>query len=389
MGDAVAPALQSLWQAPIGMIRTHRPGRSFQLTAESVCEGHPDKVCDYIADSILDAYLGNDPASRVAAEALVKSNTAVLAGEITSKATVDREAVVRQAIGEVGYTDPANPFSAESVRVIQLVTQQAREISRGVDRPEQGAGDQGQMFGYATNETPEMMPLPVLLAHRITRQLAADRKSARVGWLGPDGKSQVSVVYEDRVPVAVSNVIVSAQHAADVEAETIHDYVVRTLLPAALGSWFTGQVSVLSNPAGSFVQGGPSADCGLTGRKNIVDTYGGAARHGGGSLSGKDPSKVDRSAAYFARYVARQIVKRDIASRVEIQVAYAIGVADPVSVMVETFGTGDADAADAALGTFDFRPGAIIERLDLLRPFYRRTTNYGHFGRPDDLPWEQ
>lgn len=359
----------------------------YHFASESVCEGHPDKVCDYVADSILDAYLAQDPTSRVACEALAKSDTVVVAGEVTSRRDVDRETVTRQAIRDVGYTDPGVPFCADTVRVLQLVTRQAPEIARSVDAGEQGAGDQGQMFGYATDETPELMPLPILLAHRITRQLAEDRKNNGVDWLGPDGKSQVTVRYEEHRPVAVSGVLVSTQHAANIGPETIRDYVRGTLLPVALGSWSTDETTVLCNPSGSFVQGGPSADCGLTGRKNIVDSYGGAARHGGGSLSGKDPSKVDRSAAYFCRFVARQIVTQEIAHRVEVQVAYAIGVAAPVSLMVDTFGTGDPHAAYALLESFDFRPAAMIERLGLLRPIYRHTTNYGHFGRAG-FPWE-
>lgn len=371
-----------------GMTETSSPPSSrFHFTSESVCEGHPDKICDYIADSVLDAYLAQDPRSRVACEVLAKSDTVVVAGEVTSSGSVDQEAITRQAIREVGYAETAAIFCADTVRVIQLVSCQAPEIARSIDLEGQGAGDQGQMFGYATTETPELMPLPVLLAHRITRQLADDRKSGRVDWLGPDGKAQVTVSYEDHLPVAVSNVVVSTQHASGIGPDTIRAYIDGVLLPRALDSWFTPDILTLCNPSGSFIQGGPTADCGLTGRKNIVDTYGGAARHGGGSLSGKDPSKVDRSAAYFSRYVARQIVKQGIATRAEVQVAYAIGVAAPVSLMVDTFGSGEVSSAQALIDTFDFRPAAIIERLSLLNPIYRQTTNYGHFGRPG-LPWE-
>jgi len=358
------------------------------FTSESVCEGHPDKVCDYVADSILDAYLAQDDRSRVACEALAKHDTVVVAGEITSGASVDREAVTRAAIRDVGYADSTDVFCGDTVQVLQLVTEQAPEIARGVDAAEQGAGDQGLIVGYATSETNELMPVPILLAHRITRQLAEDRKTGRTDWLRPDGKAQVTVTYENGMPVAVSHVLVSAQHLPDVTAVQIRDYVTGTLLPTALGEWFAPTVRVLCNPAGSFIQGGPLVDCGLTGRKNIVDAYGGAAHHGGGALSGKDPSKVDRSAAYFCRNVARQAVKSGLASRVEVQVAYAIGVAEPVSLMVETFGTGDARAVEQLVSGFDFRPAAMIERLGLLRPLYRRTTNYGHFGRPE-LPWEE
>jgi S-adenosylmethionine synthetase len=361
----------------------------YTFTSESVCEGHPDKVCDFVADSILDAYLEQDPTSRVACEALVKSDTLVLAGEITSNGDVDRDAIARAAIRRIGYADPTEVFNADWVKINQLVTEQSPEIARGVDGTEQGAGDQGQMFGYATNETAELMPLPILLAHRVALGLADDRAAGREDWLRPDGKTQVSVVYDrdTRSPLEVSHVVVSAQHSSDVDLKTVQQYVSERLLPRVLGSWFSDETAVLCNPTGSFVQGGPEVDSGLTGRKNNVDTYGGMARHGGGALSGKDPSKVDRSAAYFCRYVARQLVRQGAASRVEVQVAYAIGVAAPVSLSVETFGTGDPAAAQALAATYDFRPRAMIERLDLLRPIYRRTTNYGHFGRPE-LPWE-
>jgi S-adenosylmethionine synthetase len=365
----------------------------FILTSESVTEGHPDKVCDYIADSILDAYLEADASSRVACEVLCKSDVAVLAGEISSAGKVDHEAVVRRAVREIGYTDPAEPFCADTLRVLQFITGQAPEIAQGVDPSrhpggEQGAGDQGTMFGYATDETPELMPLPILLAHRLARGLAEDRRTGACRWLRPDGKTQVSVVYDGGAPIAVSTVLVSAQHAPDVDRRTITDYVAGELAPRILNQWWTPRVRILVNPTGSFAQGGPSADCGLTGRKIIVDTYGGAARHGGGAFSGKDPSKVDRSGAYFCRFVARQIVRQRLARRAEVQIAYAIGVAQPVSVRVETFGTGDEGAAAEFVHKLDLRPAAIIEQLDLLRPMYRQTTNYGHFGKAG-LPWEQ
>ncbi|MGE5618897.1 MAG: methionine adenosyltransferase [Sphingomonadaceae bacterium] len=358
------------------------------LTAESVSEGHPDKVCDFIADSILDAHLAADPRSRVACEVMAKSNLVILAGEVTSAASLDYASTVRRAVRDVGYTDPNEPFCADTLFVQQLITRQSLDIARGVDRQEdQGAGDQGIMFGYATDETPELMPLPILLAHRIARQLAEDRKSGRYPWLRPDAKTQVSVRYEGARPVSVTDVLVSTQHARDFAQEEIHAYVRADLLPRALGSWFDPEIRVKTNPTGSFVQGGPAADCGLTGRKIIVDTYGGAARHGGGAFSGKDPSKVDRSAAYFCRYVARQLVRQGLAKRAEIQVSYAIGVAQPVSISVHTFGTGDERAAESFVRQYDFRPAAIVETLDLLRPIYRQSTNYGHFGRPG-LPWE-
>jgi S-adenosylmethionine synthetase len=361
------------------------------FTSESVTEGHPDKVCDFISDSILDAYLTADKQSRVACETLCKGDIVVLAGEITSRARVEHDSVVREAIRKIGYVHAAESFSALTVKITQLLTQQAPEIASAVMSPgvsSQGAGDQGIMFGYATDETPELMPLPILLAHRLARMLAEDRKTGRIPWLRPDGKTQVSVMYEGNRPQRIATVLVSTQHAADTNLLDIQEYVATNLAPRALGKWYTREQEFIVNPSGSFVNGGPSADCGLTGRKIIVDTYGGAARHGGGAFSGKDPSKVDRSAAYFCRFVARQIVANGIAARAELQVAYAIGRAAPVSVKVDTFGTGDVQAAEEFVSSFDFRPAAIIERLDLLRPIFRMTTNYGHFGKPD-LPWEQ
>ncbi|MGH7638352.1 MAG: methionine adenosyltransferase [Gemmatimonadaceae bacterium] len=355
------------------------------FTSESVSEGHPDKVSDYIADSILDAHLALDARSRVACEVLVKSGNVVLAGEITSRGAVDYDAVARQAIREIGYTDPAESFNADGVTITQLLTRQAGEIGQGVDVG--GAGDQGIMFGYATDETPELMPLPILLAHKLANRLTEARKKNEVTWLRPDSKTQVSVEYENNGPVAVRTVLVSTMHASSVTQSEIKQYVAHALCPEVLGAWHHSDIEVLVNPTGSFVEGGPSADCGVTGRKIIVDSYGGMGRHGGGAFSGKDPSKVDRSGAYFCRFVARQIVKQGIARRAEVQVGYAIGRAEPVSVRVDTFGTGDPRAAEALVRTFDFRPRAIIERLDLLRPIYRQSTNYGHFGRPG-LSWE-
>jgi S-adenosylmethionine synthetase len=368
--------------------------KSHLFTSESVCEGHPDKVCDLIADSILDAYLEQDPRSRVACEVLVKGDLVVLAGEISSRATVDRAAVARRAIREVGYVDPAEPFHAAGVRILEHVGTQASEISDGVGGiadpgHEQGAGDQGLMFGYATDETPELMPLPVSLAHRLARRLADDRKKGRPDWLRPDGKTQVTVRYEDGTPKEVTSVLVSAQHAPGVRQDEIRKYVESRLVPEVIGRWKSKRATIIVNPAGSFEEGGPSADAGVTGRKIIVDTYGGMARHGGGAFSGKDPSKVDRSAAYFCRFAAREVVKKGLAHRAEIQVAYAIGMAKPMSIKVDTFGTGDDSAAEEfVMRKFDFRPAKIIDRLGLLRPIYRQTTNYGHFGRPG-LPWEE
>jgi len=364
---------------------------SYTFTSESVTEGHPDKVCDYIADSILDAYIALDRKSHVACEVLCKEGTIILAGEISSKRPVDHEEIVRRTIREIGYTDPAESFNADGVRIMQLITQQSGEIAQGVnvtdDKPEQGAGDQGIMFGYATDETTELMPLPILLAHRLAAGLAEDRRNGNPPWLRPDGKTQVSVKYKGNKPVAVTDILVSTQHLSSIDRESIREYVAKTLAPRVLGKWFHPAIRINVNPTGSFVLGGPSADCGVTGRKIIVDSYGGAGRHGGGCFSGKDPSKVDRSGAYFCRYVARQLLLHGLARRAEVQVAYAIGVAQPMSVKVDTFGTGDDAAAAKFVKKFDFRPGAIIERLDLLRPIYRQTTNYGHFGKPG-LPWE-
>src|SRR5262245_31799707 len=327
---------------------TARP-LDYTFTSESVTEGHPDKVCDTIADSVLDAYIALDRRSRVACEVLAKSGVVMLAGEITPIDSLDHVKIARDAIAQIGYTDPAEAFNAETVNILQHVTGQAWEIGRGVDPStskcgEQGAGDQGLMFGYASDETDELMPLPILLAHRLARGLADDRRAGKFPWLRPDGKTQVSVEYVGNEPKRVSDVVVSTQHSRDASPETIRAYVADALLPRVVGRWADRTTRVLVNPTGSFSEGGPSADCGVTGRKIIADTYGGYARHGGGAFSGKDPSKVDRSGAYFCRYVARQLVKQKLARRAEIQVAYAIGVAQPVSVKVDAFGTGDEGA---------------------------------------------
>jgi S-adenosylmethionine synthetase len=367
--------------------------RNYTFTSESVSEGHPDKVADYVADSILDAHIAQDPRAHVACEVLVKDGHLILAGEITSGASVDAESVARRAVQEIGYTHEDEAFCAHRLHVTSLLTEQAAEIGASVRRApaealEQGAGDQGIMFGYATDETAELMPLPILLAHRLSRILAEHRKAHRVNWLRPDSKTQVSVEYApDGSPLRVTDVLVSTQHTKDVTQDEIRDYIAQRIVPAALEGWHNDTLRLIVNPSGSFVQGGPSADAGVTGRKIIVDTYGGMGRHGGGAFSGKDPSKVDRSGAYFSRFVARELVGAGLAKRAEIQVAYAIGVAQPVSVKVDTFGTGDACAAADFVRGYDFRPAAIIERLQLLRPIYRATTNYGHFGKPY-LPWE-
>ena len=367
--------------------------QTFTFTSESVSEGHPDKVCDYIADSILDACLEQDPRSHVACEVLCKHDLVVLAGEITTNAAVDYEAIARRAIREIGYTDASEPFNADTVRVKVHISQQSSEINAGVeqatdDGQEQGAGDQGIMFGYATDESPELMPLPVLLAHRLLQEMAADRRSGQYDWLRPDSKSQVSIVYQDNTPLRVSTVLVSTQHARSVEQKAILDYVQGVLAPRALRDWHNPDAEFIVNPSGSFISGGPSADCGVTGRKIIVDTYGGAGRHGGGAFSGKDPSKVDRSGAYYCRYVARRLVAAGLARKAELQVSYAIGRAKPLSIKVETFGTGDPAAAARFVEDFSFKPANIIQELDLLRPIYKGTTNYGHFGK-SGLPWER
>jgi len=364
----------------------------FIFTSESVSEGHPDKVCDYISDSVLDACFEQDPQSRVACETLCKSDQVVLAGEITTNAKLDYDAIVRKAVKDIGYTDTAEPFCDTTLKLTSLITTQSNEIDQGVTATtsqsgDQGAGDQGLMFGYASNESPEMMPLPILLAHKLMKRLADARHKGEVAWLRPDSKSQVSVRYEDNRPVAVTAVVISTQHTPAANQKAITEYVREVLGPETLGEWWNKDLTLFVNPTGSFTHGGPSADAGVTGRKIIVDTYGGWGRHGGGAFSGKDPSKVDRSAAYYCRMVAKQIVAAELAERAELQVAYAIGMAQPVSIKVDTFGTGDEQAAEAFARKFDFRPRAIIEQLDLLRPIFRTTTNYGHFGRPG-LPWE-
>ncbi|MGH8430327.1 MAG: methionine adenosyltransferase, partial [Solimonas sp.] len=307
------------------------------FTSESVSEGHPDKVCDYIADSVLDTCLEQDRNSRVACETLCKSDTVVLAGEITTNATLDYDRIVRQAVREIGYTDSSEPFCDSTLKLISLITKQSGEIDQGVTAAtsqsgDQGAGDQGIMFGYATDESPDLMPLPLLLAHKLTKGLSDDRKSGRVSWLRPDSKSQVSVLYDNHEPKEVTTVVVSTQHAPQADQRTIAEYVREELGPRVLGQWWRNNVTLLVNPTGSFTHGGPSADAGVTGRKIIVDSYGGAGRHGGGAFSGKDPSKVDRSSAYFCRYVAKQVVASGLAKKAEIQVGYAIGMAKPVSV---------------------------------------------------------
>jgi len=375
--------------------------RSFHFTSESVTEGHPDKMADCLSDLILDALIAEDPASRVACETLVKTGMVVVAGEITSRAMISYADTVRRGVLDIGYNSSAIGFDGESCAVLVALDRQSPDISQGVTagqglHKEQGAGDQGLMFGFACRETRELMPLPIMLAHKLTRRLADVRRQGILPWVRPDGKSQVTVRYEAGQPVAVDKVVVSTQHApelthAEVEAGVIEN-VIKPVLPAAM---VTREPQYLVNPTGRFVVGGPKGDCGLTGRKIIVDTYGGMSRHGGGAFSGKDPSKVDRSASYMARYVAKNVVAAGLADRCEVQLAYAIGCAEPLSVLVDTFGTGKApdERIEAAVRkTFGLRPAQIIEELDLLRPIYRPTAAYGHFGREDDLAtftWER
>ncbi|MCW8859424.1 MAG: methionine adenosyltransferase [Deltaproteobacteria bacterium] len=370
----------------------------FLFTSESVGEGHPDKVADQISDAVLDAILEQDPKARVACETMVTTGMAIIAGEITTTAYVELPAIVRQTIREIGYDDSAMGFDCETCAVLTSIDQQSPDISQGVTEGEglykdQGAGDQGLMFGFACNETPELMPMPITLAHKLTKKLADVRKSGKLNFLRPDSKSQVSIQYIDDKPTRIDTVVISSQHSPDVSyddlKEAIIEEVVKPILPVALVDKDT---RYLINPTGRFVVGGPMGDCGLTGRKIIVDTYGGQGSHGGGAFSGKDPSKVDRSASYMARYVAKNIVASGLARKCEVQLAYAIGVAEPVSVMINAFGTGKIPSnkiAEIVRQEFDMRPAAIIEQLDLLKPIYRQTAAYGHFGR--ELPgftWE-
>jgi len=370
----------------------------FLFTSESVTEGHPDKICDQVSDAILDAIIAQDPHCRVACETLTKTGIVVVAGEITTTCYVDMPKIVRETVREIGYDDSRMGFDYKTCAVMTAIEQQSPDIARGVDRgnpDQQGAGDQGMMFGYASDESKELMPRPIQLAHKLARRLSEVRKKQIDGidFLRPDGKSQVSVRYEDDRPVAIEAVVVSTQHDDSVKKKTLEDavrtHVINASLPKEL---LTPKTKFYINPTGRFVVGGPMGDSGLTGRKIIVDTYGGMGRHGGGAFSGKDPSKVDRSAAYYARYIAKNIVAAKLAHRCEVQVAYAIGVAEPVSLLVNTFGTGvvsDDKLSKAVRQVFDCRPGHIIQQLDLLRPIYRQTAAYGHFGRMEkELTWE-
>jgi S-adenosylmethionine synthetase len=372
--------------------------RSYLFTSESVSEGHPDKVADQISDAVLDAIIAQDKRARVACETLVNTGMVVISGEITTSAWVDMPEIVRGTVKRIGY-DASMGFDWQSCAVLTAIDKQSQDIAQGVNEGEgldleQGAGDQGLMFGYATNETEALMPMPIMYAHKLMQRQAEVRRSGRLPWLRPDAKSQVTIRYEDGKPAGIDTVVLSTQHSPDIEyarlKEAVIEEIIKPVLPAA---WLDKNTKYLINPTGRFVIGGPVGDCGLTGRKIIVDTYGGMARHGGGAFSGKDPSKVDRSAAYAARYVAKNIVAAGLAERCEIQVAYAIGIAKPVSVHVETFGTGaipDDMIADIIVQHFDLRPKAIIQALDLLRPIYSATAAYGHFGRNDpNFTWER
>ncbi len=367
------------------------------FTSESVSEGHPDKIADQISDAILDAMLEQDKMARVACETLVKTGMVMLAGEVTTEAWVDAEAVVRQTIKEIGYNSSDMGFDWESCAVLSAIGKQSVDIAAGVDESEnhqQGAGDQGMMFGYATDETDVLMPAAITYAHRLVRRQSEMRKNGVMPWLRPDAKSQVTLRYEDDKPVAVDAVVLSTQHSPEISHKSLTEAVIEEIIkPVLPEQWLSKNTKYYVNPTGRFVIGGPVGDCGLTGRKIIVDTYGGMARHGGGCFSGKDPTKVDRSAAYAGRYVAKNLVAAGIAERCEIQVSYAIGVAEPTSVMVDTFGTGkisEARIIELVREHFDLRPRGIITMLDLRRPIYKHTAAYGHFGRDDiDAPWER
>ncbi len=371
---------------------------SYLFTSESVSEGHPDKVCDQISDAVLDAILAKDKTARVACETLVKNNLIVLAGEITTRASIDFDKVARGVVRDIGYSDEMG-FGPDSCTVLTAIGQQSPHIAQGVDVGkgldlEQGAGDQGLMFGYATNETDVLMPMPITLAHRLVKRQAAVRKAGKLKWLRPDAKSQVTVRYVDHKPVGIDAVVLSTQHAPGIKYKTLKEAVIEEIVkPVLPKKWLDKKTKYFINPTGAFEIGGPVGDAGLTGRKIIVDTYGGMARHGGGAFSGKDPSKVDRSAAYAGRYVAKNIVAAGLAARCEIQIAYAIGIAKPVSVHIDTFGTGvipDKKIAAIVQDIFDLRPKGIVKMLDLLRPMYQQTAAYGHFGRTEkSFTWER
>lgn len=380
-------------------ITKYQMADNYLFTSESVSEGHPDKVADQVSDSVVDAIFAQDKQARIACETMINTGMVILSGEITTSATIDYQATARDTIRKIGYTSSELGFDADSCAVLVAMDKQSVDIAQGVNEGEgldlnQGAGDQGLMFGYACNETDVLMPFPITYSHLLVKKQAEVRKSGQLGWLRPDAKSQVTVVYENGKPVSIDTVVLSTQHDPDIEHKDLEQAIIEEVIkPVLPKDMITANTRYLVNPTGRFVIGGPVGDCGLTGRKIIVDTYGGMARHGGGAFSGKDPSKVDRSAAYAARYVAKNIVAAGLAERCELQVSYAIGVAEPTSISVETFGTGKVDQdklIDAIRDNFDLRPKGIINMLDLLRPIYRQTAAYGHFGRSDiDLPWEK
>ena len=370
--------------------------KSYIFTSESVTEGHPDKVCDHISDAILDEFLRQDPDSRVAVETLVTTDFVTVAGEVTSKGKFDIEKVVRDTIAEIGYDNPALKFDAKTCKVVVKIDPQSPNISQGVtasEQKEQGAGDQGLMFGYATNETDELMPLPISLAHKLTKKLADVRKSKELEWVRPDGKSQVSVTYVDDKPHRVETIVISTQHSAEISNEEIRKQIIDKVIKPVCGKWWHDDIVIHVNPTGKFEIGGPHGDAGLTGRKIIVDSYGGMGRHGGGAFSGKDPSKVDRSACYMCRYVAKNLVAAGLADRCEVQIAYAIGVCQPLSLMVNTFGTNKIpeESIEKILNShFDMKPASIVSHLDLKRPIFKKTAGYGHFGRNEpEFTWEK
>jgi len=370
--------------------------RRYLFTSESVTEGHPDKICDQVSDSILDELISQDPDSRVAVEAMTTTGIVFVAGEVTSNARIDAQDVVRKTLNDIGYNGLKHGFDGNSCSVLTSIHEQSPDISMGVSKNEngvQGAGDQGLMFGYATNETSELMPLPITLAHKLTMKLATVRKEKTLDWMGPDGKSQVSVIYEDSVPKKIDTVVVSTQHTEDISTSQVREEVISKVIKPVCENLINNSTKFLVNPTGRFVIGGPVGDTGLTGRKIIADTYGGMGRHGGGAFSGKDPSKVDRSACYMARYIAKNIVASGLASKCEVQLAYAIGVAYPVSIMVDTFNTGKVDEEkieSQIREIFNTTPLGIIETLRLKRPIYKKTAAYGHFGRNDpDFTWEK
>ena len=368
----------------------------YLFTSESVTEGHPDKICDQISDSILDEYLRQDPDSRVAIESMSTTGTVFVAGEITSSGNVDSQNVVRNTIREIGYDNCLYGFDYNTCAVLTSIHKQSDDISVGVtptDGKEQGAGDQGLVFGYATDETPEYMPLPIMMAHKLCMELSHVRKTKELDWVRPDGKSQVSVVYENSIPKRIDTVVLSTQHSPDIQLSQIREEITNRVIKPICENWIDDNTKFIINPTGRFVLGGPSADTGLTGRKIIIDTYGGMGRHGGGAFSGKDPSKVDRSACYMARYVAKNIVAAGFAKKCEVQIAYAIGVSKPVSIMVETFGTNTMPhelIAHKVYENFDMSPFEIIKSLDLKKPIYKKTAAYGHFGRNESsFSWEK